>query len=152
MPQTRITDTALKMVPLLGCIAWLIFVKLNSLLPDDVGDGIMHFFISQASWEDPNLFLHHWGKPVFILLSSPFAQVGFNGMVVFNTIVFALTVLLGYVFLEKNKVPVWLQMLLPLVLLKAHDIANTLLGGLTEPLFNLSLMGALVLLQQQKYL
>jgi hypothetical protein len=84
-------------------------------------------------------------------LSSPFAQFGFNGMVAFNTVVFVLTVLLGYAFLEKNKVPVWLQMLLPLVLLKAHDIANTLLGGLTEPLFNLSLMGALVLLQQQKY-
>jgi hypothetical protein len=151
MPVSRITETALKAFPLLGCIAWIIYVMVNSPVPEDVGDGIMHFFISQASWEDPHLFLHHWGKPLFILLSSPFAQFGFHGMVIFNTLIFSLTVVLGYAFLQKNQVPVWFQMLLPLVLLKAHDIANTLLGGLTEPLFNLSLMAALVLLQRQKY-
>jgi hypothetical protein len=136
---------------LLFCSAWIIYMMLKSPVPNDVGDGIMHYFISNASWENPELFLHHWGKPLFILLSSPFAQFGFYGMVIFNLIVFGFTVIIGYKLLRKKGVPVYLQVLLPLILLKAHDIANTILGGMTEPLFNLSLMGALYLLNEKKY-
>lgn len=136
---------------LLFCSVWLTFMMLKSEVPNDVGDGIMHYFISNASWENPELFLHHWGKPLFILLSSSFAQFGFYGMVIFNIMVFCLTVLVGTKILRKNKVPAHFQILLPLILLKAHDIANTILGGLTEPLFNLSLVLALFFLSEKKY-
>jgi hypothetical protein len=136
---------------LLFCSAWIIYMMLKSPVPNDVGDGIMHYFISNASWENPELFLHHWGKPLFILLSSPFAQFGFYGMVIFNLVVFCFTAIIGFKLLRKKGAPIYLQVLLPLVLLKAHDIANTILGGMTEPLFNLSLMGALFLLSEKKY-
>jgi hypothetical protein len=119
--------------------------------PLDVGDGISHFYISQASWEDPSLFLHHWGKPVFILLSSPFTQFGYNGVVIFNILVFSTTVLIGYKILRKFNISVWLQILFPLVLLKAHDIVITVLGGLTEPLFNLAIIGAIYFLVERKF-
>lgn len=123
---------------------------LGAEVPADVGDGISHFFISQASWSDPTLFLHHWGKPFYILLSSPFSQFGFNGLVIFNTIVFAFTVLVGYKILQLKNVSIWLQILFPLILLTAHDIANTILGGLTEPLFNLAaILGLYFLLNKQ---
>lgn len=142
----------LKYIVLAFCIVWLVYFMLNNEIPTDPGDGIMHFFIAQGSWDQPELFLHHWGKPFFILVSSPFAQVGFNGIVVFNILVFTSTVLIAFRMLSKLGVSVWFQLLFPLVLLVAHDISETILGGLTEPLFNLALMLSLLFLQEKKFL
>ncbi len=142
----------LKYVVLAFCVAWLVYFMLKNEIPTDPGDGIMHFFIAQGSWYQPELFLHHWGKPFFILVSSPFAQFGFNGMVVFNILVFSSTVLLGFRILTKLGVSVWLQLLFPLILLVAHDTTETLLGGLTEPLFNLAVMLSLWLLLEKKWM
>ena len=50
------------------------------------GDSITHYFISRYSWQYPHLFLDNWGKPFFVLLSSPFAQFGYRGIQVFNII------------------------------------------------------------------
>jgi hypothetical protein len=151
MIEKRYWDSLLRYSTLLFCIAWLLYMMQNAQVPADVGDGIAHYFISKASWQDPSLFLHHWGKPFYILLSSPFSQFGFNGLVVFNILVFSTTVLIGYQILKQFKVSIWLQILFPLILLKAHDVANTLLGGLTEPLFNLAVMLALYLLLNKRY-
>lgn len=142
----------LKYIVLAFCVVWLVYFMLNNEIPTDPGDGIMHFFIAQGSWYQPELFLHHWGKPFFILVSSPFAQFGFNGMVVFNILIFTSTVLIAYRILSKLGVSVWLQLLFPLVKLVAHDISETLLGGMTEPLFNLALMLALLLLLEKKFM
>lgn len=142
----------LKYIVLAFCLVWLIYFMLKNEIPTDPGDGIMHFFIAQGSWHQPELFLHHWGKPFFILVSSPFAQFGFNGMVVFNILVFTCTVLLGFRILSKHGVSVWLQVLFPLILLVARDTTDTLLGGLTEPLFNLALMLSLLLLLEKKWM
>lgn len=57
----------------------------------DSGDSIEHYLISRFAFAHPELFLHHWGKPVFTLLSSPFSQFGFTGMKIFNCLVAALT-------------------------------------------------------------
>ena len=130
---------------------WLLFFGFSNEVPADTGDGLAHFFISQISWQDPSYFFDHWGKPVFILLSSPFAQFGFSGMIIFNVLVFSASMLIGYKLLDKLKVSAWLQSLLPLFLLTAKDYCLTVMGGLTEPLFNLALIvAALLLLQKQK--
>jgi hypothetical protein len=142
----------LKYIVLAFCVVWLVYFMLNNEIPTDPGDGIMHFFIAQGSWYQPELFLHHWGKPFFILVSSPFAQFGFNGMVVFNILIFTSTVLIAFRILSKLGVSVWLQLLFPLILLVAHDFSETILGGMTEPLFNLALMLALLLLQEKKFM
>ena len=141
----------LQSVTLLFSIGWLTYMMLNNEVPTDTGDGIMHFFISQASWINPAYFLDHWGKPVFILLTSPFAQFGFNGMVVFNILVFSATILIAYSILNKRGVSPWLSMLFPLLLIKTYDVSSTILGGLTEPLFNLALVGALYFLLERKF-
>ncbi len=147
----RFTALFLQSTVLLFCLSWLIYMMVNNEVPTDTGDGIMHFFISQASWNNPSLFLDHWGKPLFILLSSPFAQFGFNGMVAFNILVFLLTVLLSNYIFFKQKTSAWITLLFPLVLLKTYDVSSTVLGGLTEPLFNLALVAALYLLLERKY-
>ncbi len=151
MKNTTRNASFLKYIVLAFCVIWLVYFMLNNEIPTDPGDGIMHFFIAQGSWYQPELFLHHWGKPFFILVSSPFAQFGFNGMVVFNILVFTSTVLIAFRILSKLGVSVWLQLLFPLVLLVAHDISETTLGGLTEPLFNFALMLSLLLLQEKKF-
>lgn len=152
MIEKRLYEPILKYAALIFCVVWLVYMMLHNEVPVDVGDGVMHFFISQASWNDPNLFLHHWGKPFFVLVSSPFSQFGFNGIVVFNILVFCATTLIGYRIMKSKGVSVWLQILFPLILLKAHDVANTLLGGLTEPLFNLAAIASLYFLLEKKYL
>lgn len=50
-------------------------------------DNVTHYVISRYSLMHPFLLLDHWGKPVFTLLSSPFSQFGFKGLLFFNIIV-----------------------------------------------------------------
>lgn len=118
----------------------------------DPGDGIVHFFYSAASWENPILFLDLWNKPLFTILSSPFAQFGFGGMLVFNVLVFTLTILYGWKTLHRLNVNRYFALSFPLLLLLTQDYANTILGGNTEPLFSLLLVVALWFWIQEKYL
>jgi hypothetical protein len=137
---------------LLLAACWLLYVGSNNEIPADPGDGVMHFFFAQASWHDPSLFLHHWGKPFFILLSSGFVQAGFTGMIVFNVLVFIGTVWIGYKLLDHYGCNRWIQGLLPGLLPLANDYTTTIVGGLTEPLFNFSLVLALYLFAREKYI
>ena len=69
--------------------------SLSSLLLSDLSDGgadaIVHFGMAQGCWKHPVLLLDLWGKPLFTLLSSPFAQLGFKGHQFFNVIIAAIT-------------------------------------------------------------
>lgn len=151
MKNNELYASVSKYITLAASVGWLLFWMVQNELPTDVGDGIMHFFYAEAAFEKPEFFLHHWGKPFFILLAAPFAQVGFNGVVVFNCCVFALTVFTGYKILDKLGVNPWIQLLFPLLILLPIDTSITILGGLTEPLFNLALVVSLYLLLQKRY-
>ncbi len=73
---------------------FLVFFILIAFLKEgtgDSGDSIEHYLISRFAFVHPELYLHHWGKPVFTLLSSPFSQFGFTGMKIFNCLVAAFT-------------------------------------------------------------
>jgi hypothetical protein len=118
----------------------LVYNQYLLLAPVDTGDGLLHFFISQASWENPNYFLDHWGKPLFILLSSPFAQLGYFGMFSFNVMVFIATTIIAWLLLKKLNVNQGLALCFPLLLLLTYDYSRTISAGLTEPLFSLFLL------------
>lgn len=97
------------------------------------GDGVWHYFISRYSWENPHLFLHHWGKPLFTLLSSPFAQFGFMGMVVFNVVLFLAT---SYFLIRAARsFSLSYAWLVPLLLVFAPVYYRMVIGGMTEILF-----------------
>jgi ABC-type cobalt transport system substrate-binding protein len=49
-------------------------------------DNINHYFLSRYSFTYPKLFLNPWGRPLYTILSSPFAQAGFRGIKVFNVL------------------------------------------------------------------
>jgi hypothetical protein len=118
-------------------IFWLIITHFQNEVPPDTGDGIMHFFMSQASWENPTLFLEHWGKPFFILLSSPFAQFGFTGLIVFQVLVHFFICFFGFKIAKQLEISTNISFLFPILLVLTYEYSSTILGGLTEPLFNL---------------
>jgi hypothetical protein len=132
--------------------AWVLYISLHLTCPVDIGDGIMHYSIAQGSWENPLLLLDHWGKPLFTLISSPFAQFGLEGMIRFNILVFILTCITGFRILKIWKVPVLLQLFLPILLLLAHDYFIGIVAGLTEPFFGFLLVLAAYFLTRKKYI
>ena len=69
-------------------IGYMLFLGDNVL---DPGDGVKHFQTSKFSWKYLHLLFDHWGKPIYTLFTSPFAQLGFQGMIVFNILLYVLS-------------------------------------------------------------
>lgn len=57
-------------------------------------DSIQHYSLAHWGWKYPDLLFNHWGKPVFTILISPFAQLGFAGVQIYNLILGLSTALL----------------------------------------------------------
>lgn len=133
-------------------VSWLIYCMISNTVPVDTGDGLTHYFVSQATWSNPVKFIHHWGKPVFSLLASPFAQFGLNGIVTFNILVFLVSCWISKLLMNHLKVPSALQLIFPLVLLAADDYSSTILAGLTEPLFNLLVLFSALMFVRKKWI
>jgi hypothetical protein len=133
-------------------VAWLIYQMLIQEIPADCGDGLQHFFISQSSWSDATQFLNHWGKPGFILLSSTFAQFGYKGMIVFNILIYCLTLFFAFKIFQKLDFNPFFASFFPFLLLLADDVSVTIIGGLTEPLFNLFVVIGLYFILHKKWL
>lgn len=146
------TNISLYSFALLFCVSWLIYFLNKNANPVDSGDGLMHFFIAEASWHHPVYFLDHWGKPLFNFFASPFAQFGIKGVVIFNILLFFFTCIVGRKLMNKLNTPLGLQLLFPFILLIANDYSLTILAGLTEPLFNLILLVCALLLVNKKWI
>jgi hypothetical protein len=129
---------------------WLYALGVQRRLPADVGDGVQHFFYAQAVFSDPLHALNHWAKPLFTLLASPFAQLGFKGMVLFNVGVFFGTALIARMVLLHLRTPIAWQAVFPLLLMISGDYVMTVIAGLTEPLFNLVMMLAVLFLVRKQ--
>ncbi len=116
----------------------------------DSGDSISHFLFAKYAPKHPELFFHQWAKPLFVLLASPFAQFGFDGMKLFNALASLSTIFLTYKIAErlnlKNSFAVAI-----LMIFSPMYFALTF-SGLTEPLFALFLAGGIYLLTKRKYL
>ncbi|MCC7303661.1 MAG: DUF2029 domain-containing protein [Bacteroidia bacterium] len=71
---------------ILSVIVWI-----TSETSEGGTDAIMHYGIAKYSWQHPELFLDLWGKPLFTIFSSPFAQGGAGAHGFFNILVSAAT-------------------------------------------------------------
>lgn len=93
-------------------------------------DSYNHYLISRFSWQHPELFLDQWGKPLYNILASPFANFGFLGVEIFNILLWLGSAWLTWLTVKKMGLSfAWLGFLL--VLLPQESIQNTL-SGLTE--------------------
>ena len=124
---------------ILGCCLLLLLILAFTLKgTGDDGDGVMHFVFSHWAFSHPSNFFNHWAKPIFTMLSAPFAYFGFTYMKVFNilcwlgqvyfTLRIARTLRLNFVWL----IPI-------LAILAPMNVTHTL-SSLTEPLFACWLM------------
>jgi hypothetical protein len=69
--------------------ALLIFFSIIAFLSEGShggGDDLAHYRLARYAFQFPEFFLDHWGKPVFTILASPFAQFGIMGVRIFNVL------------------------------------------------------------------
>lgn len=135
----------------MGALVYLIAMNMTNQLPLDTGDGVVHYSIAKASWQEPLFFLDHWGKPLFTLLSSGFAQISFKWHIGFNILVYAFTCLAAFRLFKQLSVAKAYYFFFPLLLICVPDYTNCLLAGMTETLFGLLMMVAILLAFQQRW-
>lgn len=112
-------------------------------------DNYWHYYFSKYAPKYPEFFLHHWGKPLFILLSTSFAQFGFYALKLFNILCGIIAVIITYKFAIKlNLKHQWAAVIL---LLFTPLYFLVLQSGLTEPLMSLVLISSFYLLYSEKY-
>jgi hypothetical protein len=116
----------------------------------DDGDSISHFIYSRDAFLYPKYFFNHWAKPLFVLISAPFAQLGLAGVKWMNVLALSLSLILTYQLACRWKIPhAWLA---PFFIIAQHRLLTHTESGLTEPLFALVLVLCVWLYQRQKFL
>ncbi|MEI7491381.1 MAG: hypothetical protein WCK92_08285 [Bacteroidota bacterium] len=113
-------------------------------------DNINHYFLSRYAFAYPKLFLNPWGRPLYTILSSPFAQFGFTGIKVFNVILGTLSAwLLMKTARELKLNPSWMAVIMlcftPLYMVM-------LFTAMTEILFGFVLICSLYLFFSKRYI
>lgn len=128
----------------------LLILGFNSHTTGDAGDSVMHYLYSHYSFKYPQFFLHHWAKPLFVLLSSPFSQFGFIGMIIFNSLCASITALLTY-YSAKN-LNIKNPFLVYIFIFFSPLFFKLIFSGLTEYLFALFLILGIFLTIKKKYI
>lgn len=101
----------------------------------DSGDSVTHYLFARYAPSHPELYFHHWAKPVFVLLASPFAQFGFAGMKLFNALVTLISIFFTWkIAMDLKLKNAWL-VVIACMFSPLYYILT--LSGLTEPLFAL---------------
>jgi Gpi18-like mannosyltransferase len=120
---------------ILGFIFFLIFgIAFFSDSCFDAGDGLQHYIMARYSWLHPYLLMDSWGKPFYTLISSPFAQFGLNGSILFNIICGIGSAFFAYKLSKKLALEnAWI--VIPFVLFTPGYFPK-LNSGLTEPFFS----------------
>ncbi len=68
------------------------------------GDSTTHYSLAHWGWKYPELLFNHWGKPVFTILISPFAQFGINGARFYNLLMGIATGVLVWKIAQKLRI------------------------------------------------
>ena len=104
----------------------------------DSGDSIVHYMFAKYAPSHPKLFFDHWAKPLFVILASPFAQLGFIGMKIFNSIISLIAIYFTYKVTELLKIRNAIFVIIIMMFAPLNYILT--FSGLTEPLFALFLI------------
>ncbi len=113
-------------------------------------DSIHHHLIAKFSLNHPKLLLDHWGKPLYTILSMPFAQFGFKGTQIFNW--FCQLFILFFLWKSAQKLNLKHAYLAPLFYFLFPITITTGYFGFTEPLCAVFLIVAFYCLLKKKFL
>ncbi len=102
------------------------------------GDSVMHYLYAKYAFTHPQNLLHHWAKPFFTLLASPFSQFGFTGIKIFNILCSLVAVFFSYKTLQKLEIAN--SGVIALFLASSNLFVSVSFSGLTEPLSAAMLM------------
>lgn len=132
---------------LLFFIAGVILIFTASGTSDE-GDSVMHFLYARDAFQYPAHFLNQWAKPVYVLVTAPVAQFGFNAVKFFNLVLITCSLWLTYKTAKRLHIAnAWM---VPLLAAFAPLLMIITLSGLTEPLFAFWLIAGIYGLLQGK--
>ena len=115
----------------------------------DSGDSYVHYQFAKFAPLHTNLFFNLWAKPVYVLLACPFAQFGFIGIKIFNTVVSLLTIFLTFKIIKELKIRNALVGALILIFSPLCFVLT--FSGLTEPLFALFIGVSIYAILKQRF-
>ncbi len=140
------------LVPAILLIIVVVYTILAFLSEGSVGeaDDLTHYRYSRYAYKNPYFFLHHWGKPFFTALSSPFAQLGINGIRIFNVLAGTTAAYFTYRMARILRLE---QPLLVIFLVISSPLYTVLmLSGMTEILFSLVMILSIFLFYKKHYI
>lgn len=125
----------------------LIIIQLSSSTFDS-GDSVLHYLQAKQALHYPKYFFDHWSKPLFVLISSPFAYWGYAAMKLFNSLCVLISIWLVFKIMRNKTTLAWVTV--PMGLL-APELFWSQTSGLTEPLFALVLIFSIHLYLNNKF-
>ncbi len=144
------TEKILFYLLLLASFITVLTIDISANATFDSGDGLQHYLMARFSWRHPYLFLDLWAKPVFTLLSSPFAQFGLKGMYLFQALCAAAASFFCYkIALKLNLKYAWAT---PAFIFFSPIYFGVINTGLTEILFGCMLMLCIWLVFEKKFI
>jgi hypothetical protein len=115
----------------------------------DSGDAVQHFLYAKYAFQHPENLFNHWAKPLFTLIAAPFAQFGFIGIKIFNSLNFALTLYFTYRIAAQLRLRhAWLVVL---ILATCSQFFTLIFSGLTEHFSALLLVVVIHLFLRKEY-
>ncbi|MBN2893753.1 MAG: DUF2029 domain-containing protein [Bacteroidales bacterium] len=125
-------------------------ILLNSETSVGGADEFQHFLISKYSFTHHKLFFDHWGKPLYTILASPFAQFDLFGVRILNVILGLLTAFFSCKIAEKLEIK---NFILTTVLVVFTPIyAVLMLSGMTEILFSFVIVLSIYLFIKERFI
>lgn len=134
---------------------WLLIVAADLLVviasgsTYDSGDSVVHYLYSSQAFSYPKYLMHHWAKPVFVLLSAPFAHWGWTGMKVFNALCMLGASFYAYQLFRTYRINGFFAVLFCFA---APHFFLVQASGLTEPLFTLFLIAIVYHLKKEHFI
>lgn len=132
MSDTKFNKIAVWLSVLFSAVV-LFYIAFNSIVDYGGNDSIFHYLHTIGAAKHPELFISHWGKPLFILFSLPFSFFGPIGVKVFNVLIMLLTAFLGHKIANKLNFK-YSFLAIPLIVF-APVYMPFAQSALTEPLF-----------------
>jgi hypothetical protein len=133
-------------------ITAIVLVILSFLTEGNYGgtDNFNHYFLSLSAWKQPHLFLDAWGRPLYTILSAPFALLGYEAVKLFNVMLGLLTAWFAYLTAKRLDIkPSWIVFLFvcftPIYIVMLYT-------ALTEILFSFVLVLSVYLFFREKYI
>jgi hypothetical protein len=113
-------------------------------------DNYIHYRVSRYAFKYPELFLDHWGKPIFTLLSAPFVQFGFKGFIFFNVLCGVLASFFTWKVAQRLKLSyAWATM----VMVMSMPVYFIMMASaMTEVLFSLVLILSIYFILKERYI